>query len=157
MVMTINPVQTEQQQLDFSAIRLRLASPDTIHGWSHGEVLKPEKVIYFASFIITRVDEKLRQETLTQLDGEYEQKKKAIEAEANRQVSEIKKRTLEKKQQPQNDKDGKRVEQEEQEELSSSNAFREEKLKSLREAVDLAKRELQDLQPMRIISEQSYQ
>ncbi|MFH1235485.1 MAG: DNA-directed RNA polymerase subunit beta' [Parcubacteria group bacterium] len=249
--MTINPVQIEQQQLDFSAIRLRLASPDTIHGWSHGEVLKPEtvnyrtqkpekdglfcekifgptkdwecycgkykkirykgivcdkcgvevtrsivrrermghiklaspvshiwflrgipskiglildlsvqdleKVIYFASFIITRVDEKLRQETLTQLDGEYEQKKKAIDAEANRQISEIKKRTFEKKQQPQNDKDGKRIEQEEQEELSSSNAFREEKLKSLREAVDLAKRELQDLQPMRIISEQSYQ
>jgi len=31
---------------DFSAIAINLASPDTILGWSHGEVLKPETVNY---------------------------------------------------------------------------------------------------------------
>lgn len=33
-------------QLDFDAIRLRLASPDTVSKWSHGEVLKPETINY---------------------------------------------------------------------------------------------------------------
>ncbi len=32
--------------LDFDAIRLRLASVDDIHRWSHGEVLKPETINY---------------------------------------------------------------------------------------------------------------
>ncbi|MFC1687472.1 DNA-directed RNA polymerase subunit beta' [Patescibacteria group bacterium] len=243
---TLNP---ESQQLDFSAIRLRLASPATILDWSHGEVLKPEtvnyrtqkpekdglfcekifgptkdwecycgkykkirykgiicdkcgvevtrsivrrermghiklaspvshiwflrgipskiglvldlsvqdleKVIYFASFIITRVDDTLREETIQQLETEHSAKKKSIEAEFNRQVSEIKKRALERGEKNQN-KDAKHDEEEENE-LSSNAAFREEKLKSLREAVDLAKKELQDLQPLRIISEQAYQ
>ncbi|MEK7094783.1 MAG: DNA-directed RNA polymerase subunit beta' [Patescibacteria group bacterium] len=31
---------------DFDAIRLRLASPDTIRNWSHGEVSKPETINY---------------------------------------------------------------------------------------------------------------
>ncbi|MBU0646388.1 DNA-directed RNA polymerase subunit beta' [Patescibacteria group bacterium] len=31
---------------DFDSIRLRLASPETIRGWSHGEVLKPETINY---------------------------------------------------------------------------------------------------------------
>ncbi|MDA0208037.1 MAG: DNA-directed RNA polymerase subunit beta' [bacterium] len=31
---------------DFDAIRLRLASPDIIRGWSHGEVTKPETINY---------------------------------------------------------------------------------------------------------------
>ncbi|MBP6942436.1 MAG: DNA-directed RNA polymerase subunit beta' [Candidatus Buchananbacteria bacterium] len=32
--------------LNFSAIRLRLASPDDIHDWSHGEVTRPETINY---------------------------------------------------------------------------------------------------------------
>ncbi len=31
---------------DFDAIRLRMASPDQIHNWSHGEVTKPETINY---------------------------------------------------------------------------------------------------------------
>src|SRR3989338_3230472 len=31
---------------DFDAIRLRLASPQVIRAWSHGEVLKPETINY---------------------------------------------------------------------------------------------------------------
>jgi DNA-directed RNA polymerase subunit beta' len=29
---------------DFNAIRLKLASPEQIHRWSYGEVLKPETI-----------------------------------------------------------------------------------------------------------------
>ncbi|MGB0756913.1 MAG: DNA-directed RNA polymerase subunit beta' [Patescibacteria group bacterium] len=32
--------------LDFDSIRLRVASPTTIHDWSHGEVTKPETINY---------------------------------------------------------------------------------------------------------------
>ena len=32
--------------LDFDSIRLRLASPETIRQWSHGEVTKPETINY---------------------------------------------------------------------------------------------------------------
>ncbi len=38
--------QPEQKNRDFDAIRLRLASPEVIHEWSHGEVLKPETINY---------------------------------------------------------------------------------------------------------------
>ncbi len=34
------------QELDFQAIRLKLASPEEILGWSHGEVKKPETINY---------------------------------------------------------------------------------------------------------------
>ena len=36
----------QTQPIDFDAIRLRLASPDTIRGWSFGEVTKPETINY---------------------------------------------------------------------------------------------------------------
>lgn len=32
--------------VDFEAIRLKLASPESILGWSHGEVTKPETINY---------------------------------------------------------------------------------------------------------------
>ncbi|MEK7653482.1 MAG: DNA-directed RNA polymerase subunit beta' [Patescibacteria group bacterium] len=35
-----------EQNLNFNAIRLRLASPENILSWSHGEVLKPETINY---------------------------------------------------------------------------------------------------------------
>ncbi len=35
-----------QTPLDFNAIRLRIASPETIRNWSHGEVTKPETINY---------------------------------------------------------------------------------------------------------------
>ena len=34
------------RELEFNAIRLKLASPDDIHHWSHGEVTKPETINY---------------------------------------------------------------------------------------------------------------
>ncbi len=241
----------ETPQLEFSAIRLRLASPETLLGWSHGEVLKPEtvnyrtqkpekdglfcerifgptkdwecycgkykkirykgivcdkcgvevtrsivrrermghiklaspvthiwflrgipskigmvldlsiqdleKVIYFASFVITKVDDTMRKETLQQLDMEFASKKKSIEADFSKQVSEIKQRKLSEVQKASTDGERKKLETEQTEELAANSAFREEKLKSLKEAVDIAKHELEDLKPMRIISEQIYQ
>jgi DNA-directed RNA polymerase subunit beta' len=35
-----------RKAVDFDSIRIQLASPDTIRGWSHGEVTKPETINY---------------------------------------------------------------------------------------------------------------
>lgn len=34
------------KSMDFDAIRLRIASPDVIHGWSQGEIVRPETINY---------------------------------------------------------------------------------------------------------------
>ena len=36
----------ERRRAAFNSIRIRLASPDVIRGWSHGEVTKPETINY---------------------------------------------------------------------------------------------------------------
>jgi DNA-directed RNA polymerase subunit beta' len=36
----------QRRRASFNAIRIRLASPDVIRGWSHGEVTKPETINY---------------------------------------------------------------------------------------------------------------
>jgi DNA-directed RNA polymerase beta' subunit len=38
--------QKEKQIVDFSALKIKLASPETIKSWSFGEVLKPETINY---------------------------------------------------------------------------------------------------------------
>jgi len=36
----------QRRKLSFNQIRIRLASPDVIRSWSHGEVTKPETINY---------------------------------------------------------------------------------------------------------------
>ncbi|MBU2575809.1 DNA-directed RNA polymerase subunit beta' [Patescibacteria group bacterium] len=43
---TFSSIQAAPRAVDFDSIRLRLASADDIHKWSHGEVLKPETINY---------------------------------------------------------------------------------------------------------------
>ncbi|MDP3685431.1 MAG: DNA-directed RNA polymerase subunit beta', partial [bacterium] len=40
------PALFEEKSFDFDAVRLKLASPDVIRTWSHGEVTKPETINY---------------------------------------------------------------------------------------------------------------
>lgn len=42
----MNIQETYEDNKDFNAVQLRIASPDTILSWSHGEVLKPETINY---------------------------------------------------------------------------------------------------------------
>ncbi len=244
------PNDTSTQTVDFKAIRLKLASPDNILNWSHGEVLKPEtinyrtqkpekdglfcekifgptkdwecycgkykkvrykgiicdkcgvevtrsivrrermghiklaapvshiwflrgvpskiglvlnlsiqeleKVIYFANFIITKIDDNLRQETLQQIETEHQAKKKSIDAEFDRLANDIKQKKVDRLSKENNEEKKKKIEKEINEELMANSEIREEKLKDLNEAVDLAKKELRDLKPLQIISEQTY-
>ena len=42
----LNLFNPQRQTLDFDGIRIGLAPPDMIRGWSYGEVKKPETINY---------------------------------------------------------------------------------------------------------------
>ncbi|MBI2984977.1 MAG: DNA-directed RNA polymerase subunit beta' [Candidatus Kerfeldbacteria bacterium] len=103
-----------------------------------------EKIIYFANFIITSVNENLRQETLKQLKAEHEAKKKQIDAEWQQQANQVKQRPV--------TDEAKRTA-----ELHSLSQAKTEQLKVLSDAVEAAEKELADLAPLQILTEQAYQ
>ena len=244
-------VLDQETPLNFEAIRLKLASPNEIHNWSHGEVTKPEtinyrtqkpeksglfaeeifgpskdwecycgkykrirykgiicdkcgvevtrslvrrermghinlavpvshiwflrgvpskiglmldlsvqnleKVIYFADFIITSVNDELRQETLKQIDSEYRSKKKSIEADFNRRLNEIKQTEAKDLAATKNETEKEKKKKIFEQELINNSVNRDEKLRDLQEAVELARRELKELRVKQIISENRYQ
>lgn len=225
---------------DFDAIRLKLASPETIRGWSYGEVTKPEtinyrtqkpeksglfaeeifgpskdwecycgkykkirykgiicdrcgvevthslvrrermghielaapvthiwflrnvpskigtvldmsvqaleKVIYFASFIVTDVNEALRQQTDEQLRAEYKGKRKAIESEYERDVKRFHEQARDK------GIAGAAATQE----LDKIHGAKERKLKDLEDDFNASEKELKDLKPLKVLSENEY-
>ncbi|MBU0707030.1 DNA-directed RNA polymerase subunit beta' [Patescibacteria group bacterium] len=237
--------QEESNTLDFNAIKLKLASPDEIHNWSHGEVTKPEtinyrtqkpekdglfaeeifgpskdwecycgkykrirykgivcdkcgvevtrsivrrermghinlaapvshiwflrgvpskiglvlnlstqeleKVIYFANFIITKINEDLRQESLKQIDQEAQSKKKQLENKFNQLANEIRQKSAgDANKTPATEKTM-------QDELTTNAKLKDEKIKELEIMVDMAKKELRSLKLLQIISESAYQ
>ncbi len=228
----------KQKNLDFDAIRLKLASPEAILSWSHGEVTRPEtinyrtqkpekdglfcerifgptkdwecycgkykrirykgivcekcgvevtrsivrrermghiklatpishiwflrgvpskiglvldisvqsleKVVYFANFIITKVDEELRQESLKQIENEFKQKKKQIEANYENQKHQIQSK-------------GELSAKDKEDKLREIETLKDNQLKELVSMADLAKRELKELHVKQIMSENTYQ
>ena len=236
---------------DFSAIRLKLASPDAIRSWSHGEVTKPEtinyrtqkpeksglfaeeifgptkdwecycgkykrirykgivcdkcgvevtralvrrermghielaapvshiwflrgvpskiglsldlsimeleKVIYFAAFIVTKVNEELRQDTLKQIDAELDAKRKQIEADAQRIANEIQStRAKDLEAAKENVAKKERADKQATEALAANAARKGERLAALETAATVAKKELTTLKPRQIIAESQY-
>jgi len=102
-------------------------------------VMALEKVIYFASFVITHVDEAARKQTSELLKQEYKSKRKQIEKELENKVKELseKKASAEAMSQAQEEADRKR------------NALEEDFL--------IADKELKELQVLKVISENKYQ
>ena len=237
------------QATDFEAIRLKLASPEQIRSWSHGEILRPEtinyrtqkpekdglfcekifgpskdwecycgkykrirykgivcdkcrvevtrsivrrermghielaapvthiwflrgvpskvgllldlstqnleKIVYFANYIVTHVDETLREETQLQIETELEQGKKQIRSEITQQMGEIKQRR-EVAEQENGGKLSKKEERAFEQELINAAVMRDEKLKDLDDAADIAQKELKTLTPLQIISESDF-
>jgi DNA-directed RNA polymerase subunit beta' len=229
----LNPIKTS----DFAAIRLKLASPDEILGWSHGEITRPEtinyrtqkpekdglfcekifgptkdwecacgkykkirykgivcdkcgvevtrsivrrerlghislqvpvshiwflrglsskiglllnlgiqsleKVIYYASFIVTEVDENLKQATIEQVKAEYKSKIKGIESDFTNQLKKIKEAA------------GAGVE--DSQETKEALKAKTDRIARLEEDFGQVQKELKDLKPLLILSEQQYQ
>jgi len=240
----INPIKTT----DFDAIRLRLASPDDVLAWSHGEVAKPEtinyrtqkpekdglfcekifgptkdwqcycgkykkirykgivcdkcgvevtrsivrrermghialetpcshiwflrglssklgllldlgmhsleRVIYFASFIVTEVDEELKESTIEQIKSEYKEKRRGINKDFNKQIKDAK---AKKNQLLDEGKTNKQAEEEVQKEVDKLTESKEQKLEELQKTFNESLKELKELKPLLVISEESYQ
>lgn len=240
---------TTTQVSDFQAIRLRLASPDVIRDWSHGEVVRPEtinyrtqkpekdglfcerifgpskdwecycgkykrirykgivcdkcgvevtraivrrermghielaapvthiwflrgvpskiglllnlstqaleKVVYFANYIVTEVNDELREQTLAQIESELDQKKKQLRNEGTQRLAEIKQRR-EKVRQENGGELSAAQEKEFEKEMVNAVVMRDEKLRDLDDASDIAKKELKNLESLQILSESQY-
>ena len=100
-----------------------------------------EKVIYYASFIVTDVDESLKEATIEQIKSEYKGKIKSIENDFKNRLKNLtgddeKKSGLDEK---------------------ALLAEKEEKLASLEEDFVQVQKDLKDLRPLLILSESDYQ
>ncbi|MBI4598799.1 DNA-directed RNA polymerase subunit beta' [Candidatus Uhrbacteria bacterium] len=102
-----------------------------------------EKVIYFASYIVTDVNEEARVQTVEQVRQEYKAKKKMIEGEHLRDLERLAQKF------PGEDKKIKT----ETEHLAS---IRDRKLEELEADFVLVDRELKELKPLKIIAEATY-
>jgi len=112
-----------------------------------------EKVVYFADFIITRVDMDLKKSTLEQIRQEYKAKKKKIEDEYLKQLNTVKSQTTKEH----HDKSKEDISEIIEVKTSDYLRLRDEKMKELESIVTLAEQELKDIKPLKIISEQDYQ
>jgi DNA-directed RNA polymerase subunit beta' len=105
-------------------------------------VMNLEKVIYFASFIVTKVDAKLKAETAEQIKNEFKGKKKQIENEYEQAVKRL---------QEQGTDAGKTAAR-----LEEAAKARDRKLGELEEDYKAAETDLRELVPMKIIPEATY-
>ncbi|HRH32750.1 MAG TPA: DNA-directed RNA polymerase subunit beta' [bacterium] len=113
-----------------------------------------EKVVYFASFIITDVNEELKQATIEQIKLEYKAKKKSLDSDFNEQASRIK---AEKAKMTKEGKSQLEVTDKAEQEIEALEKIRDEKMLGLDGAFSQAQKELKDLKPLTIISENIYQ
>jgi DNA-directed RNA polymerase subunit beta' len=120
-------------------------------------VMDLEKVIYFANFIITHVDEEARSQTFEQIEQEAKSKKKSLESEFKQVEQEIHKKREEAKAKAKNADEMKKHEELFGAESKNARMMHDEKMKELDSVVVLAKKELQSLAPLMILSESQYQ
>jgi DNA-directed RNA polymerase subunit beta' len=102
-----------------------------------------EKVIYFANFIVTDVNEELRKEEVENLKKEFISKKKAIVAQMNQKLSQL----AENKEVALTDRKG---------EVKTVTQEFDEQIKELEKEFAEVEKELKELKPMKIISEMEY-
>ncbi|MCK4539899.1 DNA-directed RNA polymerase subunit beta' [Candidatus Parcubacteria bacterium] len=113
-----------------------------------------EKVVYFASFIVTDVNEELRDATIEQIKNEFKQKKKSIESDFSNQSRQIKEKKSKLMQGGMSVAD---ADKGIAEDINFLEKIKDEKLENLQSAFDQAQRELKELKPLLIISETTYQ
>jgi len=108
-----------------------------------------EKVIYYASFIVTEVDEKLKESTLESVKAEYKSKLKNIDNDYNNQLKKNKEA-----------QDATKSSSDDKGEIKDSKEaarIKAERLTRLEEDFAQVQKELKDLKPLLILSEQQYQ
>ncbi|MDP2656768.1 MAG: DNA-directed RNA polymerase subunit beta' [bacterium] len=110
-----------------------------------------EKVIYFASFIVSDVNDELKEQTIEQLRQEYKNKKHQMEVDFNKKANETRTAV------DQNEKLS--TKQKASAQLSGVNsveAAKEKEIAELEASFKMEEEELKNLKPLRIMSEESY-
>ncbi|HTK59735.1 MAG TPA: DNA-directed RNA polymerase subunit beta' [Candidatus Baltobacteraceae bacterium] len=102
-----------------------------------------EKVIYFANFIIIKVREEAKLETMEQVKVEYKGKKKQIEGDYKRAVEQA-------------EKDAK-SDADREKKVAAAFDMKQTRMKELDEDYTIVEKELKELKPLKIISENTYQ
>ncbi len=115
-----------------------------------------EKVIYFASYIVTKVDEQARALALEQIDQELKRKKQEIEQEYGEKQSSLKGEWDREKIKIINPQKLKAMEEDFLEALKRVQKEKKEELDKLFTAYETAQRELKGLQRLQVISEIEY-
>ncbi|MBU2613422.1 DNA-directed RNA polymerase subunit beta' [Patescibacteria group bacterium] len=105
-----------------------------------------EKVVYFASFIVTDVNEELRGQVIEQVRAEYKGKRKAIESTYERDIARVN----------QKGQEGKAETAAVTQELDKLHGTKERQLEELEEDFSTSEHELKDLRPLKILSENEY-
>ena len=112
-----------------------------------------EKIIYFASYIVTRVDEEVRMKTLEQIDREFKAKSKDIQERYNSLIHQLK---SSKNSNPAGGKDPQRFAAELETELNRLRDNQLEEISRLEKIRDLARSEIKSIKKYQIISELIY-
>jgi len=105
-----------------------------------------EKVIYFANFIVTDVNQDAKKDAQTQLKEEYKNRKKMIEGEYKRDTDRLEVQGKAKGMTADEIKKG----------IKALDETRDLKLEELESDFDIAERELKSLEPLAILSEEAY-
>lgn len=113
-----------------------------------------EKVVYFAAYIITSVDEDSRAATMEQIEREYKSKKKEIESRYETMINQAKSDHA--KQNAGKDKDKDVAEAELDHETSRMRDMAAKELEHLESIRDLARSELKSIKKYQVISELDY-
>jgi len=100
-----------------------------------------EKVVYFASFIITEIDGEEKEKVLEEIEREFETKKQKIEQEAESKIGQLREEGVEN----------------EQERINELEQERGEKIEELRNDMEEAKEDLSEIEMLNIVSENRYQ
>ncbi|NQU83492.1 MAG: DNA-directed RNA polymerase subunit beta', partial [Parcubacteria group bacterium] len=106
-----------------------------------------ERVIYFINFIISDVDEGLKNELVEKVKNEYKTKQKAIWAEFTRSVDKVKEQEKE---------TGKGKASTVEKESKKLGQLRDSKLKELEEDFKTTEKEIKEIKPLAIITEDDY-
>ncbi|MDP3771382.1 MAG: DNA-directed RNA polymerase subunit beta', partial [bacterium] len=113
-----------------------------------------EKVVYFANFIITDVDEDLRRETIEQVKREYKGKRKQIEGDHNAAVNRLRSAATAP---PEASAKGGLSESKLKKAVGELEEERDRKFAELDEDFRIADAELKELRPLAVVTEQQYQ
>jgi len=116
-----------------------------------------EKVIYFASFVVTHVNEDLKNQTIEQIKNELKSKRKQIEKEYERKAQDFYQKRNAGLEKEENKEKKEALKKACEQEVDNLNKVRDEKISELEKAAETAKKELKELKPLQIISESTYQ